>query len=305
MDDDAEEEGDDDGDEEADGEDDGDVEADGDAEGEGDGEVEGEGEGEGEADGDAEADGEADGDGDADADGLAGTDGGTDAGTDGGTDGSTDGLRNDDADGPCSAAGVIWAEYPGRECRTGTEPPGTDGGELEISRACDVDSGSATAAPAWGCPRPAGDSGTAPVRRKTTTAQAATAPAAIHARPRRRDQRRRERRRPPGQGSPADTPAGEEAPASEGEEALASEGEDTPASDEAQSDPGTAPAPIAPSSPSSRLADGRSPGCLARQLPTRDRSSPGSSPRSAGLLTSRYISNALDPAPNGPCPVAA
>ncbi len=283
MDDDAEEEGDDDGDEEADGEDDGDVEA--------------EGEGDGDGDGEAEADGEPDGD--ADADGLAGTDGGTD----GGTNGSTDGLRNADADGPCSAAGVIWAERPGRECRTGTEPPGTDGGELEISRACDVDSGSATAAPAWDCTRPAGDSGMAPVRRKTTTAQAATTPAAIHARPRRRDQRRRERRRPPSHGSPADTPASKEAPASE--DTPASEGEDTPASDEAPGDPGTAPGPVASSSPSSRLADGRSPGCLARQLPTRNRSSPGSSPRSAGLLTSRYISNALDPAPNGPCPVAA
>jgi hypothetical protein len=29
------------------------------------------------------------------------------------------------------------------------------------------------------------------------------------------------------------------------------------------------------------------------------------SPSSAGLLTSRYISAALDPEPNGPCPVHA
>jgi hypothetical protein len=59
------------------------------------------------------------------------------------------------------------------------------------------------------------------------------------------------------------------------------------------------------SSASSRLAAGRLPGCLARHLPTSGRSSPGRSPSSAGLLTSRYITPALDPEPNGPCPPAA
>ncbi len=61
----------------------------------------------------------------------------------------------------------------------------------------------------------------------------------------------------------------------------------------------------APTSASSSRAVGRSPGCLARQLPTSERSSPGTSLRFAGLLTSRYMSAAFDPAPNGPCPVAA
>ena len=60
-----------------------------------------------------------------------------------------------------------------------------------------------------------------------------------------------------------------------------------------------------PSSASRRPAPGRLPGSLARQPPISDRSSPGSSPSWAGLLTSRYISRAPDPEPNGPCPVAA
>jgi hypothetical protein len=38
---------------------------------------------------------------------------------------------------------------------------------------------------------------------------------------------------------------------------------------------------------SRRLAVGRSSGCLARQLPIRPRSSPGTESRQAGLLTSR------------------
>jgi len=62
---------------------------------------------------------------------------------------------------------------------------------------------------------------------------------------------------------------------------------------------------MARSSASSRLAVGRLLGCLARQASTGRRSSSGISPRSGGLLTSRYISAALDPEPNGPCPLAA
>ena len=56
---------------------------------------------------------------------------------------------------------------------------------------------------------------------------------------------------------------------------------------------------------SSSRAAGRSPGCLARQLLTSDRSSPGTPSSSGGLLTSRYMSAAGDPEPNGPWPVAA
>src|SRR5439155_887872 len=62
----------------------------------------------------------------------------------------------------------------------------------------------------------------------------------------------------------------------------------------------TTPAPA-----SSWRAVGRSRGCLARQLATSERSSPGTLSRSAWLLTSRYMSAACDPAPNGPVPVAA
>jgi hypothetical protein len=62
---------------------------------------------------------------------------------------------------------------------------------------------------------------------------------------------------------------------------------------------------IARSSASSRLAVGRLLGCLARHFPTTGRSSSGRSLSSAGLLTSRYISPALDPEPNGPWPPAA
>jgi len=61
----------------------------------------------------------------------------------------------------------------------------------------------------------------------------------------------------------------------------------------------------APTSASSSLAVGRSPGCLARQRATSQRSSLGTRPSSAGVLTSRYMSAALDPAPNGAFPVAA
>ena len=61
----------------------------------------------------------------------------------------------------------------------------------------------------------------------------------------------------------------------------------------------------APTSASISRAVGRSPGCLARHLPTSGRSSPGTSPSLAGLLTSRYMSAAFDPVPKGPCPVAA
>ena len=61
---------------------------------------------------------------------------------------------------------------------------------------------------------------------------------------------------------------------------------------------------IAPTWASSSRAVGRSPGCLARQLPISRRSSRGTLPRFAGLLTSRYITAALDPEPNGPWPAA-
>jgi hypothetical protein len=299
---DADEDGD--GDEEAEGDGDGDVEADGEGEGEadgdGDGDVEADGEGEGEADGDGDGDVEADGE--AEADAL------------GGTAGSTDGLRNADADGPRSVAGVTRAECREREGRPCAEPLGADGAELTISGAWYPDSG-ASAAPVSDWTRPAGDSGMAPVSTKTTAAQAATNPAVTHAGPRNRDRdhagprdrararghaaprdrarapdRDRDRRRPecrppPAPAPPADTPATEATEATEATKA--------------------APDPLASSSLSTPPADGRSPGSLARQLPIRNRREPGTSLRSAGLLTSRYISKALDPTPNGPCPVAA
>lgn len=62
---------------------------------------------------------------------------------------------------------------------------------------------------------------------------------------------------------------------------------------------------IEPSPSSSRLTVGRLSGSLARQLVISCCNSSGRSPSSAGLLTSRYISRALDPEPNGPWPLAA
>ena len=160
-----------------------------------------------------------------------------------------------------------------------------------------MESGSATTAPACGWTCPAGGRWTAPVSTKTAAAQAATTPAAIHAgprdrEPRDRDQPRRECRPPPRHDSPAATPTTE---ATEATEAT----EDTEDTEDGK-------ATEAPrSSATSSLAVGRLPGCLARHLSTSDRSSPGSPLRSGALLTSRYMSKALDPAPNGPCPPAA
>ena len=129
---------------EADGDVEGDVEgeADGDAEGEADGDVEGEADGDVEGEAEGEADGDFDADDEAEAEGAA--DGATEGAKDG-TDPAPDGLRNEDADGPCRIAGVTWTTCPGRECPTGTEPAGPGADELEISGACDVESGSAAA----------------------------------------------------------------------------------------------------------------------------------------------------------------
>ena len=130
-----------------------------------------------------------------------------------------------------------------------------------------------------------GDRWTAPVSTKTAAAQAATTPAAIHAGPRDqdspRDGDRRETRPPPCHDSPAETTEGAE---------TAETAETTTAS----RSPAT-----------SSLAVGRLSGCLARHLPISARSSPGSPLSSGALLTSRYMSKAPDPVPNGPCPPAA
>jgi len=141
---------------------------------------------------------------------------------------------------------------------------------------------------------PAGDRWTAPVNTTTAAAQAATTPAAIHAGPRDRDQPRRECRPPPRPDSPAATPVKEDAKEDVKEDVK-----------EDAEEEGTEDTEATRSSATSSLAVGRLSGCLARHLPTSDRSSPGSPPRSAALLTSRYMSKALDPAPNGPCPQAA
>jgi hypothetical protein len=108
------------------------------------------------------------------------------------------------------------------------------------------------------------------------------------------------------------TAAGEDSAASE--DTVADKAAPAPATAPAAAGPGAGRAGtssarargrMARNSASSRLAVGRLPGCLARQASTGRRSSSGSSPRSGGLLTSRYISAALDPEPNGPCPLAA
>jgi hypothetical protein len=172
-------------------------------------------------------------------------------------------------------------------------------------------------------------------------AEAARSPTEIHAGAREADPRRRGGRRPPpprpapplplpprppDQGSATNTPPIGAAPldgdpdvgeaTDAGEDSAA--GEDTVAAKAAPATAAAGPGPgrattssarargrMARSSASSRLAVGRLLGCLARQASTGRRSSSGSSPRSGGLLTSRYISPALDPEPNGPCPPAA
>ena len=288
---------------------DGDCDADGDGDAEADGDADEEAEGDGEVEADGDADEEAEGDGEVEADALGGTTG-SPAGV-------TDGLRNADADGPCSVPGVIRAECREREGRPGPEPPGAESDELTIRGAWDPDSG-ASAAPVSDWTRPAGDSRMAPVSTKITAAQAATSPAVTHAGPRSRDpaeprsrdpagprdrdparaaprERDRDRRRPECRPPPRPPPAPEVPEAPEATEATGK-----PATEAAPTAPGTAPDPLALSSPSTPPADGRSPGSLARQLPTRNRSEPGTSLRSAGLLTSRYISKAPDPTPNGP-----
>jgi hypothetical protein len=159
----------------------------------------------------------------------------------------------------------------------------------------------------------------------------ASSPPVTHAVAGGREPRSRGSRRPPtGHGSPqASAPAGDAAdgPASAQAPAAVDDAADDPPAADVRA-PADAPASAgvlrsasaaatigtaspsacdrrAPKSASSRSAAGRLPGSLARQLPTSDRSSHGMSPSSAGLLTSRYISAALDPEPNGPCPVHA
>ena len=62
---------------------------------------------------------------------------------------------------------------------------------------------------------------------------------------------------------------------------------------------------MAPTWSSSSRGVGRSPACLARQFPISPRTSRGTFSRLAGLLTSRDITAAFDPEPNGPWPEAA
>ncbi len=154
----------------------------------------------------------------------------------------------------------------------------------------------------------------APIRAKAATAEAATRPPVRQAEASGREIRCRPGRPPPpGSGwSEAASVSARRSPAPP-EETTA---EDSTAEDStaersrlklemidsaSQPDAGW----IVAASVSSSRAVGRSPGFLARQLPTRPRSSPDTSPRLAGLLTSRYISAAFDPEPNGPWPVAA
>jgi len=263
--------------------DDGEVDGEGDAD---DDEVEGDGDAEDdEVDGDGdEVDGDGDGDGDAededDAEDDADADGDADAGADelGSTDGTAAGLRNEEEDEPCSTNGVTWPE-----CLEGRWPAGeerTAGDELMLSGACDVEAGPAAAAPASDLACPAGGDRT-PVRMTVTAAPAASTAPAAHAGADPQDRRRRSERPPrplPGHGSAGGTTCVTDPPCVP----------DTTC--------------ILPSLARRRLASGRASGCLARQPSTSRRSSTGRPRRSAGLLTSRYISAELVPEPNGSCP---
>jgi hypothetical protein len=158
-----------------------------------------------------------------------------------------------------------------------------------------------------------------------TAAEAASSPPAIHAGAVGQDLWRRPERPPRPLSSrgpaPAPVPSGRgpglvtapDAPATPGSARATSSSVRTTSSSvraapatpgPVRAAPATAPdtACVPPSSASRRLAVGRSPGCLARQPATSRRKSPGRSLTSAGLLTSRYMSAALVPEPNGPAP---
>jgi hypothetical protein len=149
-----------------------------------------------------------------------------------------------------------------------------------------------------------------------TAAEAASSPLTIQAGAGGRDQPRRERRPPPCPfqgGNPATDTVGADAagsgpPPVPGPASVAVTCATCEAEIAATGPVGRATRPasaaardwMTPSSATRRPALGRLPGCLARQPSTSQRRSSGTSPRVAGLLTSRYISAALVPAPNGP-----
>ncbi len=143
----------------------------------------------------------------------------------------------------------------------------------------------------------------APIRAKAATAEAATRPALRPAEASGREIRCRPGRpSPPGGWGEAASVSARRLPAPP-EKPTAERSWAKPEMIDSASQPGAG--WIAPTWVSSSPAAGRSLGCLARHFPTRPRSSPGTLPRLAGLLTSRYISAAFDPEPNGPFPVAA
>ena len=141
----------------------------------------------------------------------------------------------------------------------------------------------------------------APIRAKTATAEAATRPPLRQAEASGREIRCRPPR--PGDGWPDGAPVSARRLPAPPEEAAAERFWVKLAMIDSASQPGAG--WIAPTWASNSRAVGRSLGCLARQFPISPRSSRGTFPRLAGLLTSRDMTAALEPEPNGPWPVAA
>ena len=214
--------------------------------------------------------------------------------------GVRDGLTNLDRPGVRKALGA-----------TETRGVADDDGCGEEAGAFDAEEGAIATVPAPACGwMPVGCGvRSAPIRAKTATAEAATRTPLRQAEASEREIRCRPGRLPPpGRGGSSGTSAAaapvsaRRLPAPSGE-SPAGRSWAKPAMIDSASQPGAG--WIAPTWASSSQAVGRSFGCLARQFPISPRSSPGTLPRLAGLLTSRYISAACEPEPNGPCPVAA
>jgi hypothetical protein len=287
------------GDEDADADVLGDGEGDGDADADvlGDGDVLPDGEPDADEEGDDDAEGEADADADGELPGVADLVGCVVA--DVLEDGGTGGFKKLDRDGVRYAFGATETEGVADD-----DPRGVAG-------AFDTGAGAVATAPVpacgWACL--AGSGRLAPIMAKTATAETATSPPLRHAEASDREMRCRPGRPPPpaGVGPEADPVSARRFPAPTGTAGPTGATADRSAVKLLMIDSASQPGVgwMAPTSASSSRAVGRSPGCLARQLPISGRSSPGTLPRRGGLSTSRYMSAAFDPDPNGPWPVAA
>jgi hypothetical protein len=220
-------------------------------------------------------------------------------------DGVTDELRKLDPDEDRNALGASEAEGAADDRAAGEGAAG-DGREAVDAAGAGAGVVAAVPAPARGWAWLEGGVRSAPIMAKAATPEATTSTPLTHAEASGREMRCRP-------GRPGRTDGGRPETASVGARPLpASAGPSGPASGSSWPEPlmtdsgsQSGAGWMAPTWASSSRALGRSPGSLARQLPTSARSSAGTPPRSGRLLTSRYMSAGLDPEPNGPSPVAA